>query len=346
VLGLGFALALGEILTRIFIPDPAFHKENQLEMWREDAFVGYRNKPNFHAYVRGFVPVQTNALGFRGPEVSIEKPPGNYRILGLGDSVTFGAAVRDEETFLRRLEQELPKRYGNNGVRFESINTGVVGYSTYQELVTLQRYGLPLCPDLVIVGFLSNDAYPTEDPFLNVHTFHVPVDEHSDRLDVHLPITYPLQVLTFLRATTKQIWISRGMKQAAKLEASSSWKPYGFGTTSWLVWMGHFLTLKSLAEQNGFRLLVLLFPAYAEVKYVDASVTPDNAAAKFLAEENVPYLDLAPPFRAAAPEEQFADWVHPNAAGHRTAAQATLRYLQETHWLDGVNPKTVRTCGH
>ena len=31
-----------------------------------------------------------NALGFRGPEIALRKPPGTCRIVCLGDSTTFG----------------------------------------------------------------------------------------------------------------------------------------------------------------------------------------------------------------------------------------------------------------
>src|ERR671931_300174 len=45
------------------------------------------------------VPVSINSVGLRDDhEVTIPKPPGLVRVLGVGDSVTFGYGVRLEET--------------------------------------------------------------------------------------------------------------------------------------------------------------------------------------------------------------------------------------------------------
>src|SRR5262245_14158083 len=53
------------------------------------------------------VTVTINQQGLRGPEVTVAKPPGTFRVLGLGDSFAFGLGVREEDTFLRRLEADL-----------------------------------------------------------------------------------------------------------------------------------------------------------------------------------------------------------------------------------------------
>src|SRR5262245_29159034 len=49
----------------------------------------------------------TNALGLRDYEFAEEKPPGTYRIVVVGDSVTFGPGVGLDETFAKRLERKL-----------------------------------------------------------------------------------------------------------------------------------------------------------------------------------------------------------------------------------------------
>ena len=101
------ALGLGEVLTRILIPDPYLAFENRIEMFQQDDGVGYRNRPNFRGYAQGTIPVRTNSLGYRGDEIATPKPPGAFRILGLGDSVTWGVGVREEKTYLRVLENAL-----------------------------------------------------------------------------------------------------------------------------------------------------------------------------------------------------------------------------------------------
>jgi len=53
-----------------------------------------------------------NSLGFRDTEHSIEKPPGTFRIVAVGDSFTYGVGASFEETYLRRVEQQLEARPG------------------------------------------------------------------------------------------------------------------------------------------------------------------------------------------------------------------------------------------
>src|SRR5262245_2259448 len=60
-----------------------------------------------HPFAHRDVHVEINSLGFRGPETVQPKPPGELRILALGDSITMGEGVEDEETYARRLENYL-----------------------------------------------------------------------------------------------------------------------------------------------------------------------------------------------------------------------------------------------
>ena len=268
--GLVAGLLVCEVLTRLFVPDPLFRHENRIEMWQPDAAVGYRNKANLRDYAWGYIPVVTNHLGFRGPEVSAEKLPGMYRIVGLGDSVAWGAGIRDEDTYLRVLEREMQSTTPHpSGFRFEGVNTAVVGYSTYQELVTLQRYGLPLCPDMVIIGYVTNDAYPTEDPFFNVNAIHVPPKNDVQRFYYPTQHPYPLRFLSLLRSVAKLYWHRERRDAGVALSPVSEWKKGSFDEQTWPIMQQHFRKVKQLAAQNHFRLLVLLFPSYQQVKFTD-----------------------------------------------------------------------------
>jgi lysophospholipase L1-like esterase len=107
--------------------------------------------------------VRINALGFRDTrDYSLDKPPGTFRILVLGDSVTFGHGALSETTYPFLLEQEL-KRWRPD-VNWQVWNLGVPGYATSQELSYLREVGPHYRPDLVVVGFYANDLAGNATP--------------------------------------------------------------------------------------------------------------------------------------------------------------------------------------
>jgi hypothetical protein len=69
-------------------------------VFRNDPLLSYRVQP---------VPGFSNSLGFRDDEFTLEKPPGTFRIVALGDSFAFGAQVPFEDNFLYLLEGELAR---------------------------------------------------------------------------------------------------------------------------------------------------------------------------------------------------------------------------------------------
>jgi hypothetical protein len=94
--------------------------------------------------------LNSNSWGLRGSsEHTYEKPLGSLRILTFGDSFTFGQGVNDDETWSYILQTLLPES--------EVLNFGVHGYGHDQMLLYLQEEGIKYHPDIVILGFLSED---------------------------------------------------------------------------------------------------------------------------------------------------------------------------------------------
>ncbi|MBI5367319.1 MAG: SGNH/GDSL hydrolase family protein [Planctomycetes bacterium] len=93
--------------------------------------------------------ITINSLGFRGQEIAAVKPPGTFRIVCLGGSTTFGHAVGDEGTWCALLEARLAAAYPLR--RFEVVNAGVPGYTTFESLIDYTTRIADLSPDAVIV---------------------------------------------------------------------------------------------------------------------------------------------------------------------------------------------------
>lgn len=93
--------------------------------------------------------ITINSLGFRDPERRVAKPPGVFRIMVLGGSNAYGAAVNDGETYAACLERLLNERAPG---RFEVWNLGTCAYVPAQELVLARRAMREFSPDLLLFG--------------------------------------------------------------------------------------------------------------------------------------------------------------------------------------------------
>jgi hypothetical protein len=120
-----------------------------------DATLGQRLAPGYDGWFAG-VPVHINSLGLRDPrEYPLDKGPRTFRILVLGDSVTFGHGSVYEHTYPRLVEESL--KAWRRDIDWQVWNAAVPGYNTSQELAQLLRVGPRFRPDLVVVGFFEND---------------------------------------------------------------------------------------------------------------------------------------------------------------------------------------------
>jgi hypothetical protein len=120
-----------------------------------DAARGQRLAANYTGWFAG-VPVHINRLELRDPrEYDLAKRPNTFRILILGDSVTFGHGSVYEHTYPYLVEQRLEA--WRPDVDWQVWNAAVPGYNTSQELAHLLEVGPRFQPDLVVVGFFEND---------------------------------------------------------------------------------------------------------------------------------------------------------------------------------------------
>lgn len=120
----------------------------------------FRHRPSWETRY-GDVLVTYNERGLRDRPI-LPKGEREYRVLALGDSVTFGTGVDQDKTFAARLEPLLQGRL-HRPVRV--INSGVGGYNTVQEVTYFKQEGISLKPDLVLLTYVQNDIEVNKGPY-------------------------------------------------------------------------------------------------------------------------------------------------------------------------------------
>jgi len=149
VVALIVSVALGEVSLRLFYPQP-------LGVWHHDPAGLALHWPGRATYLPQFgQTVSINSAGMRDREHAVEKSPGVFRILVLGDSFMEALQVPFERSFPSLLERALAQQTGKH---VEVVNASVSGWGTDDELQYLETYGRAWKPDLILVAMtLHND---------------------------------------------------------------------------------------------------------------------------------------------------------------------------------------------
>jgi hypothetical protein len=157
------AFSVPALATRIQVPDGLGWRRQWVQRHKDagkefrftfdqyDSILGWKTRPNVKDMpVYDKKILNTNAEGFRGThDFALAKDTSKVRILLIGDSFTFGETVSDSESYPFRLQQMLP--------RAEIMNFGVHGYAHDQMLLLLKDKGVAYKPDIVMLGFISDD---------------------------------------------------------------------------------------------------------------------------------------------------------------------------------------------
>ena len=101
------------------------------------------------------VPVRTNSLGLRGPEVIVPKPADVFRIVVLGDETILAPETPESEHCLRLLSDLLQQP---SPQRIEIVNAGLPGGCPLTEYLLFKQRLIGIQPDLVLLHFDWSDV--------------------------------------------------------------------------------------------------------------------------------------------------------------------------------------------
>lgn len=131
-----------------------------------DPTLGLVNAPNASWTIRTpeyVTTIETNSRGFRGPELPVERVPGEFRVLFLGDSFVEAKQVPLEERFVEQTSAFLEEHWGKS-VTVRALAIG--GAEPAREFLFYEHLGQAFQPDLVVqIFFLENDLLPLEGSY-------------------------------------------------------------------------------------------------------------------------------------------------------------------------------------
>lgn len=336
-----FSAGGGEAVLRV-IDHPWSKPWMDYAQWYEPSDVfGHQLIRNFEGFGPLEVPVKINSHGFRDIEHGLEKPPNTIRILGLGDSFTFGWGVEQSKTFLKQLEPLLQARTGKT---IETMNAGVPGWGLNQYFILLKGFGLSYAPDFVVLAYYADDltgelaeAIPANESYRNVSRYQGGVLHHSRLFNFMKAVSNWVRQKN--RPTRVDYLYNEDARRALLVDRPNYLMTQDERSPHYEALLGeHLKRLRTLAEEHGAILVVMYVPDIAqlyhpEVQYINQSL------ARLTNLQGIPFVDMTSMFEQAKHPKAYYLWPrdpHTNAEGHRAMAEALAKLICDSSNVDSV----------
>ena len=252
-----------------------------------DPALGYLAIPDQWPSTRG-IPYRINQAGLRGPDFSTTKPPGTFRIVFIGDSVTFGGGVvTDADTYVAQVGDMLARQLNR---KVDTINISAPGWGVENMEAYVERYGL-YGADLVVW------ILPYED-------LRRPKNDGGG-----MPTSKSFRIV-FLVSHTLQI--ARSRLRSAEDQAPEVPDPAVL--TDNVKSFGHTL---DMIDRTGAKAIVVFFPMGAVA--ADSDQAAYRAYQEVAGAHGIPTCDVCARMNAAGGEALFYDGAHLNSRGEHVA---------------------------
>ena len=287
----------------------------------EGKFLQWYDRPEWDYFEEdGTIEVEINRLGFRDKDFERKRGPDEYRVLSVGDSLTFGTGVPLEKVWPQILERRLQEL---RETPVEVINAGLASGSHWPPgyYPWLETDGVLLEPDVVILGICLNDMSDTV-PML---AYRQP-EFGSEEGNLQPWLGGVSHLLNHLQLTLAQRRERQSPIDAVQLVREDA--------ASWNECQESMRAMRDLLEERNIRFIVTVFPMFCLLGESYPYLGLHEMMAEFCRVEGVEHLDLLDRFRGMDEEDL---WVHPtdqhpNHLGHEIMADGIFDYLE-------VNPE-------
>jgi hypothetical protein len=330
IAGIACLLGMAEGLSRYLFPQWAPVTAERADFWQFDPDLGWSLVPNRQGNFQHpdfSTEVSINSLGLRSREYPVARNE-KKRMLVLGDSYGWGFGVNNNEIFTELMEAKHPD--------WEIINASVSGYGTVQEYLYLQKRGVLLKPDVVLLLFFDNDFQ--DNIGKTDYWYKRPIISRtaSGFAMTGTPVSPPSLLQRFNIMLMGHSYLARGFYGAlasATGDNDSSTNANngdehidtnadnGFDATRFVLGQ-----MMDFTQSQGIKLVIAETPL-SEVKHAVIQQQCET--------HKVPCLHLNKVFRRNTRDWHFEHDRHWNALGHKMAADALDAFLQENGMWDG-----------
>lgn len=286
------------------------------------------------------VHARTNSLGLRGAEVSRDKPAEEFRILFVGDSVTFGYDLSESQTLSARCCAALTGRNPRAAIR--CINAGVSGYTTWQELQYLDHDGLALRPDMIVLQFSLNDILDVllVDPG-RVHGRRIEFEfSNSSHWSGIVRAIASLRARRYWRQARDNLeWIDENdratVARLGSFQSMFAEPPPAAVEKAWQRVFTDLTAFDALCKSRGIPWVFIVTPSRSELDPKVAHLRPQKRLRAWADAQQVPMFDPLPLIlahgerRRLSGDAMYIDEGHPTPATMALIAEALANFLVE-----------------
>ncbi|GAB4238622.1 MAG: hypothetical protein Kow00109_13100 [Acidobacteriota bacterium] len=293
------------------------------------------------------IPFRSNNLGFRDePDVPLEPPPGERRVLSLGDSIGFGLGVPADAHYTKVAE----RRLAGSGLRI--LNAGGLGYCPSCYTVWLRREGLELGPEVVVLETeLMNDV--TDEALLRWEEAtdggpaRVIGGRYVTSWDGALLGTYAPwggwweRTYLYTHLTRRTLYLLRRLGMLSG-PAHPAYYSLGFDAglltrdrleEGWGRLEGAVAAAYRLCRERGVDFVLFVMPARWVFEdaggYTEEARRARERLLTWCREQGIPHVDVAPYLEQAGGAKLYFDFAHLTVEGNRVVGEVLADYLQE-----------------
>lgn len=282
--------------------------------------MGYAH-PLWSYYDRdGCITIKNNSLGFRDDEFPVQKPTGEWRVIALGDSFTYGMGVQANDNWPTVLERSLAQQRGS---AVQVINAGMAcgngARSAAEYAPWLAREGMAFGPDLVILGFCLNDVSDDVPMLSYAPAKYEPVLGGISRV---------LGAATFLA----RMRAARATDTSKGIEAILDSAP---AKARWQAVQEGLRAIAATCAAAKVPFVVAVFPMMSQLDGPYPYGRIHAMVGEFCQREGIRCVDLLAVFRGRADQNLWVHGTdqHPNDVGHRLMADGIFSFLREQQLL-------------